>query len=86
MRDENPGMLRTQSFKKLDRPMPTTERSADENAQHYLLKLIDTKRRLEAELNELNTGFDKYYSIYGKRLKELQAISNAMREEPAKKK
>jgi len=49
------------------------------------MKLIETKRRLEVELIELNTGFDKYYSIYGKKLKELQALSTAMREEPVKK-
>jgi hypothetical protein len=46
MKEDNHHFHRTQSFKKLDRPIPTTERSGEEGAETYLQHLIETKRKI----------------------------------------
>lgn len=81
IKEEQLQINRTQSYKRIDRPIPTTERSAEEGENH-LLQLIEMKKKVELELNTLNHDFDKYYEIYAKKLKELRDIQARMCEPP----
>ena len=39
-------IVRTSSYKRIERPIPTTERSQEEGGETYLLQLVEKKKRV----------------------------------------
>jgi len=39
-------MNRTQSYKRIGKPIPTTERSAEEGAENHLMHLVEMKKQV----------------------------------------
>lgn len=68
-REEQRVMIRTHSYKRIERPIPTTERSQEEGTEAYLTHLMEKKRKVEREIEALNTDFDRYYELYANKLK-----------------
>ena len=62
-------IVRTSSYRRIERPIPTTERSIEEGTEAYLTHLIEKKRKVEKEIDTLNMDFDRYYEMYASKLK-----------------
>ena len=71
-------MNRKNSYKHIQRPIPTTERSNEEGAETYLIQLVEKKRKVEKQIDVLNSDFDRYYEMYALKLKELKELQVKM--------
>ena len=78
---EDRQIVRTNSYRRIERPIPTTERSVEEGTEVYLTHLIEQKKKIEREINELNSDFDRYYEKYAGKLKELKELQLLMNEQ-----
>lgn len=74
-------MPRTNSYRRIERPIPTTERSFEEGTDQYLTHLVERKKKVEKEIENLNSDFDKYYEMYAGKLKELKDLQNKMNQQ-----
>ena len=82
--DQTHAIQRARSFKRMERVVPTTERSAEEGAE-YISFLVEERRRLEMELGGVNQHLDRCYEIYRLKLIELKRLEAKLQEKSKRK-